>query len=256
MKWRFINTEFRRGKFNMEFDEFLASRLIEGTGVPTVRVYGWNPPAISLGYNQNIDDIDMRKCEDEGIDVVRRPTGGRAILHWNELTYSVVMPVEGDTVAQVYEKISRALVTGINMLGIQVELEKSQPNFQNLYREAGSVPCFSSSARSEIQFNGKKLVGSAQRRYAQTGGKEVVLQHGSILLGPEHKWLIDFLAEKDVQIKTKMRETLNTHTTDLKTILNREVIFDEMAELIKAGFEKEWNIKFTQLKYDKEQTFI
>lgn len=256
MKWRFINTEFRRGKFNMEFDEFLASRLIEGTGVPSVRVYGWNPPAISLGYNQNIDDIDMRKCEDEGIDVVCRPTGGRAILHWNELTYSVVMYVENYSVAAVYEKISRALVTGINMLGIQVELEKSQPNFQNLYREAGSFLCFSSSARSEIQFNGKKLVGSAQRRYAQTGGKEVVLQHGSILLGPEHKWLIDFLAEKDVQIKTKMRETLNTHTTDLKTILNREVIFDEMAELIKAGFEKEWDIKFTQLKYDKEQTFI
>ncbi len=256
MMWRFINTEFRRGKFNMEFDEFLASRLIEGTGVPSVRVYGWNPPAISLGYNQNIDDIDMKKCENEGIDVVRRPTGGRAILHWNELTYSVVMNVENDSVAAVYEKISRALVAGINLLGIKVELEKSQPNFQNLYREPGSVPCFSSSARSEIQFNGKKLVGSAQRRYAQTNGKEVVLQHGSILLGPEHKWLIDFLAEKDLQVLSKMKETLNAHTTDLKTILNREVSFDEAAALIKAGFETEWAIKFAEIKYNKEQTLI
>jgi lipoate-protein ligase A len=244
MNWRFINTGFRRGKFNMEYDEFLASRLIEGVGFPTLRVYGWNPPAISLGYNQREEDIDIKLCENEGIDVVRRPTGGRAILHWNELTYSVTMYADEISVAAIYEKISRALVAGIRSLGIDAELEKSQPNFQSLYKDAASIPCFSSSARYEIQYHGKKLVGSAQRRYTQTGGKEVVLQHGSILLGPEHKWLVDFLSEKNPEIVTTMKKSLEEKTTDIKTILGKEISFDETAAAIKDGFEKEWNIRF------------
>lgn len=246
MKWRFINTGYRRGKFNMEYDEFLASRLIEEAGVPTVRVYGWNPPAISLGYNQSEEDIDLQKCEDEGIDIVKRPTGGRAILHWNEITYSVVMFAESLSISEVYEKISRALVTGIRLMGVDAELEKSQPNFQSLYKDAASVPCFSSSAKYEIQYQNKKLVGSAQRRYSCIGGKEIVLQHGSILLGPEHRWLVDFLSEKNENVLKEIKHVLNEKTIDIKTILGKEVSFDEAAYYLKEGFEKEWKIQFAQ----------
>jgi lipoate-protein ligase A len=255
MNWRFINTGHRRGKFNMEYDEFLASRLIEGVGFPTVRVYGWNPPSISLGYNQREDDIDLKLCENEGIDIVRRPTGGRAILHWNELTYSVVMNADEMSVAAIYEKISRALVAGIRSLGIDVELEKSQPNFQSLYKDAASIPCFSSSARYEIQYHGRKLVGSAQRRYSQAGGKEVVLQHGSILLGPEHKWLMDFLSEKNPEIITVIKNTIEEKTTDINTILGKEVPFDKIAASIKKGFEEEWNIMFVPDIYNSKLEF-
>ena len=133
------------------------------------------------------------KHQSAGIDVVRRPTGGRAILHANELTYSVVMQVRGKNVLNVYEDISRALIVGLQELGASVAIEKSQPHFPSLYRSSSSVACFSSAGRYEIKYNGKKLVGSAQRRYAVVNGEEVVLQHGSILLGSEHKQIVDYL---------------------------------------------------------------
>lgn len=101
MTWRFLNTGFRRGKFNMEFDEYLAGRLLEGKGSPTLRVFGWSPYAVSLGYHQSEDEIDLQRCAEEGIDVVRRPTGGRAILHAHEVTYSVVMPGAGRKIMDV-----------------------------------------------------------------------------------------------------------------------------------------------------------
>lgn len=254
MNWQFINTGFRRGKFNMEYDEFLAKRLINRHGKPTLRVYGWNPPAISLGYNQNIEDIDLKKCHTEGIDIVRRPTGGRAILHWNELTYSVVMYSNQMSISEVYQKISHALVHGLRLLGVKVELEKSQPNFQQIYKNKTAIPCFSSSARYEIQYQGKKLVGSAQRRYTTGDGEEVILQHGSILIGPEHRWLTDFLNEINPDTIQSIKKTLEEHTTDLKQILNREVEFDEVAEAIKSGFEKSWNIYF--IHNEKETSLI
>lgn len=256
MTWQFINTGFRRGKFNMEYDEFLAKRLITKSGKPSVRVYGWNPPAISLGYNQNMEDIDLKKCQEEGIDVVRRPTGGRAILHWNELTYSVVMYCKDISISEVYQKISNALVEGLKLLGVEVELEKSQPNLQQIYKSKTSIPCFSSSARYEIQHSGRKLVGSAQRRYQVGDGTEVVLQHGSILIGPEHRWLSDFLNDVNRDALKDIKKALEEHTTDLKHILNREIEFDEVAEAIKIGFERSWNIRFVNNEKQKEKTLI
>ena len=94
MNWRFENTGTSSGVFNMEYDEALARTLMDGSGNPTIRVYGWQPYAISLGWNQSLDEIDVERTKSEGVDVVRRPTGGRAILHANELTYSVVMQVK------------------------------------------------------------------------------------------------------------------------------------------------------------------
>ena len=183
MNWRFENTGVHSGVFNMEYDEALARALVDGIGNSTIRVYGWQPYAISLGWNQSMDEIDLSKTSVSGIDVVRRPTGGRAILHAKELTYSVVMQVHDKNVLTVYEDISRALVAGLQELGAPVAIEKSQPNFSSLYRSASAVACFSSTGRYEIKCHGKKLVGSAQRRYAAAHGEEVVLQHGSILIG-------------------------------------------------------------------------
>ncbi len=99
MEWHFINTGFHAGEFNMRFDMELAKKLQLGGILPTLRVYGWKPWAVSLGYNQKKDDVHPDKCSEFGFDIVRRPTGGRAILHANELTYSVVMPAEGKTSA-------------------------------------------------------------------------------------------------------------------------------------------------------------
>ncbi len=252
MTWQYLNTGFGTGKFNMDFDENLTASMIDGKEIQTLRFYGWDPPAISLGYNQNILDINTDLCKENGVDIVRRPTGGRAILHWNELTYSVTMFADGVSVSNVYERISAALVKGLRMMGIDAELEKSQPDFQKLYKNSSSIPCFSSSAKYEIQYQGKKIVGSAQRRYSTKDGREIALQHGSILLGPEHKQLVDYLAVYNEDSIGMMKKDLSEKTIDAENILGRKIDIEEAAEYMKAGFIDEWGIEFVNEMFVKE----
>ncbi len=248
MLWNFQNTGYNSGSFNMDFDEALVNMLQQGTGAPTVRVYGWRPPAISLGWNQREEEIDIPKAKADGIDVVRRPTGGRAILHSDELTYSVTMLAPSRDVTSVYNNISRALVRGLELLGAEVLLERSQPHFPSLYRTASAVACFSSSARYEIQIGGRKLVGSAQRRYTGQHGEDVVLQHGSILLGSGHKRLTEYLTIASPSVREELRKGLDEKTIDLSSALGRPVSFDECAEALKSGFKHEWSIEFESSK--------
>jgi lipoate-protein ligase A len=113
-----------------------------------------------------------------------------------------------------------------------------------LYKQTAAIPCFASSARHEIQHGGKKLVGSAQRRYASSALPEVVLQHGSILVGGEHEHLIDLLAITETQ-RWAMRTAIRDKTTTLESILGRTVGLDEAADALKLGFEHAWGIHFT-----------
>ena len=242
INWQFENTGFHSGVFNMEYDEALAHELVDGKNCSTIRVYGWRPFAISLGWNQSMDEIDLNKTSTACIDIVRRPTGGRAILHANELTYSVVMKVQDKNVGTVYEDISRALVAGLQELGAPVVIEKSQPHFPSLYRTASAMACFSSTGRYEIKCDGKKLVGSAQRRYAAANGEEVVLQHGSILLGSEHKQIVEFLSFPSEGQRVALQQELDEKTTELSTVLNRIVKFDEAADAILKGFCNAWSV--------------
>lgn len=228
----------------MAVDEELARTLAQGGTTSTVRVYGWNPPAISLGWNQSIDEVDLERASDAGVDVVRRPTGGRAILHADELTYSVTMFSERSSVLAVYNRISAALVKGLELLGVPAHLEKSQPHFPTLYRGELSALCFASSARHEIKVGSRKLVGSAQRRYACPAG-DVVLQHGSILLGPGHRRLVEFLRIPNARVARLMRTELEQHTTDLSSIVGKPVDFKEVAAALRTGFERAWEIHFS-----------
>lgn len=244
MVWEFRNTGSRTGGFNMSYDENLAQSLITTDQPFVVRVYGWRPAAISLGWHQNIEEIDAQKCARAGLDVVRRPTGGRAILHSEEVTYSVVMIATQKGVLNVYQQISEALVCGLHSLGIPVALEKSQPHFPSLYRSPSSVACFASAARYEIHVDGRKLVGSAQRRFARKGGDEVVLQHGSILLGPDHLRIVDFLRTPDDAQRERLRAELARKTIDLSSALGRKIELAVVRDAVRMGFEKSWGISF------------
>ena len=244
MVWQFRNTGSRNGAFNMEYDEKLAQALVSSDGPCIVRFYGWKPPAISLGWHQDAGEIDVAKCAAAGIDVVRRPTGGRAILHSDEVTYSVVMIASQKSVLSVYQRISEALVTGLRSLGADVALEKSQPHFPSLYRSSSSVACFASAARYEIQIAGRKLVGSAQRRYARSNGEEVVLQHGSILLGPDHLRMVDFLKSLSESQCERLKNELRSKTVDLGTALGKRIEYDDVVAALKKGFEDAWQISF------------
>ena len=244
MRWAFLNTGYHDGRFNMDFDESLVRSLVDGKEMSTVRVYGWAPPAISLGWNQRMEEIDVARAEREGIGVVRRPTGGRAILHSDELTYSVSMVSPSKDILSVYNEISQALVRGLTKLGAEVTLEKSQPHFPMLYRSSASVACFSSSARYEIQIRARKLVGSAQRRYISIFDRGVVLQHGSLLLGPGHKRLVDYLNVQDDAQRELLRREMDKRTIDLSEALGRTVTYNECVGAVKLGFEEAWGIVF------------
>jgi lipoate-protein ligase A len=249
--WRFINSGFLSGTENMHIDEAFAFSLHRGEIPPTLRVYGWKPWAISLGYNQREDEISVEKCAAKNIDIVRRPTGGRAILHANELTYSVVMFAENQSIHEIYSIISKALAVGLQKLGAEIDFQKHQPDFSALYKSQSSIPCFSSSARFEILHNGKKLVGSAQRRYIKKDLPEVVLQHGSILIGEEHQLLAELLSVEDERILAMIKKDITERTTTLNAILQREISFDEVANAIQTGFQQSLNITFEKFIPEK-----
>ncbi|MBP1647360.1 MAG: biotin/lipoate protein ligase [Bacteroidetes bacterium] len=245
--WRFVDTGWNTGDRNMAYDEALARSFLGeamAEGIPTLRLFRWRPWAVSLGYNQNAADLDAAKCSQEGIDVVRRPTGGRAILHAQELTYSVTLPAGRKTIHQVYNDIGRALVRGLNLFGVDAALQRSQPDFRSNYRQPSSIPCFTSSARYEIEWRGRKLVGSAQRRFSD-GEREAILQHGSILCGPAHRRLADLLTVADPAVLDRLRRDLEEKTTDLSEILGREIDLDSLGECVRRGFESEWGVVFS-----------
>jgi lipoate-protein ligase A len=239
----------------MALDELLARRMLDEGGMPILRLFRWRPWAVSLGYNQSVADIDSEACHRDGIDVVRRPTGGRAILHAEELTYSVVMQAGRRSVLGVYNEVSAALVRGIRLFGVEVSLQRSQPNFQEAYRHPSSVPCFTSSARYEIEWSGRKLVGSAQRRFGE-GEHDVVLQHGSILCGAAHRRLGDYLAVRDPEVRERVRREMEEKTVDLAEITGRTVDLGHLAECIRRGFASAWGVEFQEIDIPSDQAVL
>ncbi len=240
MIWHFIDSSEKTGKYNMDFDIELAKNCKSTEAF--FRIYNWNPYCISLGANQSFEDIDQVKAKADGIDIVKRPTGGRAILHAEELTYSVVLPYNFElSPREIYFRISNALMRGLeiyNPVLAKSQLEDYQPNFPKLLEEPTGVLCFASTAKNEVKFNGKKLIGSAQRKL-----NNVILQHGSILCGPFHKKLVDYINSDEVT-KAVLSTELNSKTTELKTILNEEIDYQKLKTCLLVGFELEWQIKF------------
>jgi lipoate-protein ligase A len=240
MKWEFLNTKSNTGKYNMDFDMNLAETTEPGMAL--LRFYQWKPYCISLGANQGLSTINIKKAYDTNIDLVKRPTGGRAILHSEELTYSVVYPLtNGFSSKDLYREINLALKKGMIFFDSElekIELEEEQPHFPSFYKNNKSNLCFAVSAKNELKFEGKKLVGSAQRKMNNS-----VLQHGSILCGDFHKNIVDFLFLNDDETLQMRKEIKNT-TTDLRSILNYEINYDLLGEAIKTGFEEHFKIKF------------
>ncbi len=187
----------------MACDYFLAKSSIAGNDI-ILRLYGWIKPTISLGYHQESDSIDLVRCRNDGVDVVRRPTGGRAILHWRELTYCIIHPVKQNegksTLKKIYKKIHWGLLQGFIRLGINLT-----PADGNRKPKIRNPLCFASSAGTELEIDGKKVIGSAQRLIGNT-----VLQHGSILLSSDHLKILDYLLldnEEREQLRNALRKS-------------------------------------------------
>jgi len=240
MRWRFLNTGPRAGDYNMALDAAMAQN--GASNEPTLRVFKWQPDCISLGYHQKVDEVDLEKCRQAGIDVARRPTGGRAILHAQELTYSVVIPATHAWFEilplDVYRRLSEAVAAGLRHLGANVNFapgEKLHVDGKPL-----RMACFASAARNELLAGGKKIVGSAQRRF-----RRGILQHGSILLDQAHAQLPEFLTGDDAARETERRR-LEDHTTTLRQVCGRPVDFEETLSALRRGFAETWQIDFSE----------
>lgn len=180
MEWRLIVDGDLRGACNMARDVAILDAVAAGESAPTLRLYGWDPPCLTLGKHQGTDVADLAFCRTEGIDVARRPTGGRALLHHLELTYAVVAPLGigplPSRLQEAYRLICSGLVDACLELGIPAELTGGEVNLR-LPDPTSAVPCFEAPAEGEVVVNGRKLIGSAMRAHAGS-----ILQHGAILL--------------------------------------------------------------------------
>lgn len=248
--WRWINSDWGDGATNMAIDQAMLELAKENR--PTMRVYRWRPNCISLGYHQLAERIDLDRCLQDQVDVVRRPTGGRAVLHAEEVTYSVVIPQGGKSLSgslgDVYNAISRGLVRGIQRLGIPAELQKRSLDLRNHYQTAISVSCFSAAAKHEVVLDGKKLVGSAQRRFPYG-----ILQHGSILTGNTHVTLPKYLKGMDEEEAGRMMRMIASRTTAIGEHHQRPVAYDEIIRAIKAGMEEELSVTFVTGELNEEE---
>jgi lipoyl(octanoyl) transferase len=176
IRWRVVETEPASGAWNMAVDEVLLESVRSG-GAPTLRFYGWSSPCLSIGRNQPISGIDRDTLEELGIAVVRRLTGGRAVLHDDELTYSVLLPVTAlGSPRETYRRINDILKKGLARLDAGVSTQAGDVSPRPVSSDA---PCFADPVRGEVLANGRKLIGSAQVRVGSH-----LLQHGSLPLRP------------------------------------------------------------------------
>lgn len=218
----------------MAVDETLLEDI--EAGEPVLRTYSWEPPALSFGYGQQPwREVDLDQCRAAGIEVVRRLTGGRAVLHWEELTYSVICrednPQCGGTISHTYCRIGEALVEGLRLFGVEAALERAQPRALRPRERGVSEPCFASLARWEVKCGGRKLIGSAQRRV-----RGAILQHGSLLIGPQHRRLLELLPAGRVVRRAEVDRRLEEGSTCLQECMGGPVDVDRLVRCLGEGF--------------------
>ena len=224
--WRLLPFRVLRAAENMAVDEAVF-RLGRREGLPpTLRFFGWAPPAVSLGYFQKTSrEIDVEACRGAGIDIVRRPTGGKAVLHDQELTYSLSAAVDhplftGDILG-TYRIISSCIEEALQRLGLTPEVAIEG-------RSAAGTPlegyCFAAPSRYELLVGGRKICGSAQIR---TSGS--FLQHGSLL--------IDIDPARTAAVMKVSAEGVRASTTTLREQLGRAIGADELARVLRVAFE-------------------
>lgn len=237
-QWRLIFDDPQRGSHNMAIDEAILQAVGNYQSLPTLRLYDWNPLCLSLGYGQRVRDVDWDGLEAHRWDIVRRPTGGKAILHGNELTYSVTLPkdhelAKGDIV-ESYRRISEALIIALELLGLSPASEKQAKGNQDL----GPV-CFEVPSHYEITSSGKKLIGSAQVRR-----REGILQHGTLPLHGEIDLICEALAYPDDNSREQAKVKVLERATTLEQVLGKRISWQKAAEVLVEGFVQTFGIEF------------
>lgn len=249
-QWRLLITAPDRGAWNMAVDEAILEAAGKRSSPPTLRLYAWNPPCLSLGYAQPFADVDRARLIDRGWDVVRRATGGRAILHTDELTYSIAAPLDDPLVQgsllESYNRIAQALVSASRSLGLPVEIKDVVPG---VHTPSSGPVCFEVPSAYEITVDGKKLIGSAQARR-----KEGVLQHGSLPLHGDLTRITQALVFEHDQAREIASQRLLARATTAETILKRIVSWDDAAGAFMQAFASELGLVLKQGELTDEES--
>lgn len=237
--WRLIvDTGARTGAENMALDEAIMEAVAAGDAAPTLRLYQWAPPCLSLGKRQPLDGVDLAACRADDVDVVRRATGGWSILHTDELTYSIALrpddPRVSGAILDTYRTLSEGLIHGLRLLGANAEMNPVIPGgAQNT-----SAACFEVPSAYEITLGERKLIGSAQTRPA---GK--VLQHGSLPLHGDIARVARYLTFTSEEQRTALTAHLRERATTLSDALSHSVTFAEAAQAMAYGFAEALNVE-------------
>lgn len=238
-QWRLIYDSPAIGAWNMAVDEAILQAVSVGEQPPTLRVYAWDPFCLSLGYGQPVGDVDDVRLQAHGWHVVRRPTGGRAILHGDELTYSVSLPIDhelaqGDVIAS-YRRLSEALVAALMQLGLTPQSEKQAKSNGS---SRGPV-CFEVPSHYEITSQGRKLIGSAQVRR-----KAGILQHGTLPLYGDVGRICEALQFDDEAAREAGKVKVRERAITLSEALGSDVDWLTAADALVAGFSEAFGLTF------------
>lgn len=229
MKWRLIYSPALPGAWNMAIDEAMLLAHAAGLTPPTLRLYRWQPPAISLGLLQPFEAINETACRQLGFEIVRRPSGGGAVLHQHEITYAVVVDGKlcpyGSSVLSTYRWLAEGLKAGLKRLGVDIS---SSPPSQSTSPTTKSF-CFARLTDADLSVNGRKLGGAAQARK-----RNFLLQHGSIPLRLNMEAIERIFGSTD-----------RGQFTWVEEVLGRDIALDEFAEALVQGFSEALSIAFT-----------
>lgn len=229
MKCRYLMTDHSSAAYNMGLDEAVMTKISEGESPPTLRLYGWTPSAVSIGYFQSLnEEVDLGKCSEFGVDVVRRITGGGAVYHDTELTYSFIAPAKllPNDILESYKLICGGLIEGFSGIGV----------------EASFAPL------NDIIACGKKISGNAQTRRMGC-----VLQHGTILLNVDVEKMFSLLLVPNEKIRDKLISTVKERVTSLTHILEKETTFDDVVMEFRGGFEKSLGLELFDGEVSEEE---
>src|SRR3989344_688988 len=229
-KWRLILTGHNSAFYNMALDEAIM-KLSHEQGVPTVRFYGWKPAAISIGYFQGMnDEVDIEKCGEFGVDVVRRITGGGAVFHDSEVTYSFVATEESNVlpknILDSYKKICSGVISGLGELKL----------------DASFVPL------NDIVVAGKKISGNAQTRR-----EKAILQHGTVLTCVDVEKMFSMLKVPSEKMKGKLIEDVKQRVTSIEQQAGKKISFEQTVFAMKKGFEESFGVGLKESKPTKEE---
>ena len=252
--WLFIDSGKCPPAFNMALDEALLDWHGEGKIPPVVRFYEWNPPTLSIGYFQKAEkEINLTQVQALGLGFVRRPTGGRAVLHEDELTYSVVVsekhPSMPQSVTGAHRVISEGLLRGFQKLGFDASFSVPKTEEEkNVLKNPRSAVCFDAPSWYELVVEGKKIAGSAQTRQ-----KQVILQHGSILLNLDEEKLFSLFKFPGEHVRERLMKSFRDKAVAINDLSRRKIGMNEVKDAFRKGFEEALQVRLEPYELSGEQ---